>query len=47
MNNVIKQDGIIGLFGRGLKTRIITNGMQGLIFSVAYKFLEEKLFKQK
>jgi len=26
MRNVIEKDGIMGLLGRGLKTRIITNG---------------------
>ncbi|KAH7879356.1 mitochondrial carrier [Lentinula edodes] len=34
---VIHQDGFIGLFGRGLKTRIIANGLQGLMFSVLWK----------
>jgi hypothetical protein len=31
---VIEKDGVIGLFGRGLGTRIITNGLQGLMFNV-------------
>jgi len=30
-------DGLKGLFGRGLKTRIIANGLQGLLFSVLWK----------
>ena len=34
---VIAVDGIRGLFGRGLKTRIIANGLQGLMFSVLWK----------
>ncbi|KZT01943.1 mitochondrial carrier [Laetiporus sulphureus 93-53] len=34
---VIAQDGLRGLFGRGLKTRIIANGLQGLMFSVLWK----------
>lgn len=25
---VIEKDGVLGLFGRGLKTKIIANGMQ-------------------
>jgi hypothetical protein len=25
---VVEQDGVMGLFGRGLKTKIIANGMQ-------------------
>ncbi|KAH9981674.1 mitochondrial carrier [Russula compacta] len=34
---VVATDGIRGLFGRGLKTRIIANGAQGLMFSVLWK----------
>ncbi|TDL20458.1 mitochondrial carrier [Rickenella mellea] len=34
---VIAVDGIKGLFGRGLKTRILANGLQGLMFSVLWK----------
>ncbi len=32
--NVVAKDGYVGLFGRGLKTRIMTNGLQGSVFSV-------------
>ena len=35
---VITVDGLSGLFGRGLKTRILANGLQGLMFSVLWKF---------
>lgn len=34
---VIQADGLIGLFGRGLKTRILSNGLQGLLFSILWK----------
>ncbi|KAJ8594198.1 mitochondrial carrier [Rhizopogon salebrosus TDB-379] len=34
---VIAADGIKGLFGRGLKTRILANGLQGIMFSVLWK----------
>ncbi|KIJ40219.1 hypothetical protein M422DRAFT_75728 [Sphaerobolus stellatus SS14] len=34
---VVAQDGYIGLFGRGLKTRILANGLQGLMFSILWK----------
>ncbi|KAG5192318.1 mitochondrial carrier domain-containing protein [Tribonema minus] len=40
--NVIASDGVLGLFGRGLKTKLIANGMQGLMFSVFWKFFEEQ-----
>lgn len=28
MQMVVEKDGVLGLFGRGLKTKIISNGMQ-------------------
>ena len=34
---VVAQDGVLGLMGRGLKTKIISNGMQGLMFSVLWR----------
>lgn len=48
IRHVIEKDGLIGLFGRGLKTRILANGMQGLMFSVLWKTFEDMIFaKQK
>ncbi|ETO30651.1 hypothetical protein RFI_06470 [Reticulomyxa filosa] len=41
---VIQKDGWGGLFGRGLKTRIMANGMQGLLFSVLWKYFEDVLY---
>ncbi|EFX03598.1 mitochondrial substrate carrier protein [Grosmannia clavigera kw1407] len=34
---VVLEDGLPGLFGRGLKTRILCNGLQGLLFSILWK----------
>ena len=34
---VVLQDGVTGLLGRGLKTRILCNGLQGLLFSILWK----------
>jgi hypothetical protein len=34
---VVAADGWIGLFGRGLVTRIIANGLQGTMFSILWK----------
>jgi len=39
---VIEKDGMIGLFSRGLKTRMFANGFQGLIFTAVWKTFEEK-----
>lgn len=38
---VVDQDGLIGLFGRGLRTRILANGLQGMLFSVLWKHFSE------
>ncbi|KAF8599992.1 mitochondrial carrier [Ceratobasidium sp. AG-I] len=35
---IILTDGLGGLFGRGLKTRILANGLQGLLFSILWKY---------
>jgi hypothetical protein len=46
LRRVLKEDGVMGLFGRGLQTKIIANGLQGLMFSVLWKLIDEKLFKK-
>ena len=38
---IVKEDGLRGLFGRGLKTRILTNGIQGIVFTVTWKYIQE------
>jgi len=43
---VYEKDGVIGLFGRGLKTRILVNGLQGLLFSVLWKIIDEQMQKR-
>lgn len=44
--HVIEKDGYIGLFGRGLKTRILANGMQGMLFGILWKTFEDLIFKK-
>jgi len=34
---VVQVDGVKGLLGRGLKTRILANGLQGVMFSVLWR----------
>eukprot|EP01035_Chromulina_nebulosa_P019067 gene19067-24889_t len=46
VKRVIKEDGLSGLFGRGLQTKILANGLQGLMFSVLWKLIDEQLFKK-
>lgn len=38
IRHVVAKDGILGLFGRGLKTRLLANGIQGIMFSVLWKY---------
>lgn len=47
VKEVLEKDGYIGLFGRGLKTRILANGMQGLMFAVLWKYFERVLVKKE
>ena len=42
-SKIIEKDGIFSLFGRGLKTKILANGIQGALFSVLWKWIEKKL----
>ena len=37
---VLEEDGVAGLFGRGLKTRLLTNAIQGSLFSVLWKYFQ-------
>ena len=36
------ESGLRGLFGRGLVTRILTNGLQSMFFTVIWKFMSRK-----
>merc|ERR1712060_232603 len=43
--SIIASEGYAGLFGRGLKTRILTNGLQGALFTIGWKAISEQLNK--
>ena len=36
------ESGIKGIFGRGLKTRILTNGIQSILFTVIWKLMSRR-----
>jgi len=42
---IIAKDGYAGLFGRGLSTRIMTNGVQGALFTIGWRAISEYLNK--
>lgn len=41
VTQIIEQDGLVGLFGRGLQTRLLTNAIQGAAFSVLWKYFQQ------
>lgn len=45
LNRVIKEDGISGLMLRGLGTKILANGLSGMLFSVMWKLIDDKFKK--
>jgi len=42
---IINTEGYAGLFGRGLKTRILTNGLQGALFTIGWRAISEMMNK--
>mmetsp|Transcript_28085 Transcript_28085/g.82535 ORF Transcript_28085/g.82535 Transcript_28085/m.82535 type:complete len:354 (+) Transcript_28085:1-1062(+) len=43
VKRVVDKDGLVGLFTRGLGTKLLANGLQGAIFSVTWKYFEQIL----
>ena len=44
---IIAQDGVSGLFLRGLGTKILTNGIQGMLFTIVWKAVEKKIAQRQ
>jgi hypothetical protein len=42
VEKIYSESGLIGLFGRGLQTRIITDGIQNMLFTVLWKLIARK-----
>ena len=42
VKDILKKEGPLGLLGRGLSTRIVSNGLQGVMFNVLWKYFETK-----
>lgn len=41
VQNIIEKDGVGGLLGRGLQTRLLTNAIQGAVFSVLWRYFQQ------
>eukprot|EP01036_Dinobryon_divergens_P033041 gene33041-42750_t len=37
---IVREEGWQGLFGRGLQTRLLSNALQGMLFSVLFKYFQ-------
>jgi hypothetical protein len=44
---IVKTDGMLGLFGRGLGTRLLANGVQAALFSVTWKYLQKQMAQRQ
>jgi len=45
--SIIAAEGYAGLFGRGLGTRILANGIQGAMFTIMWKAIAEQIEKRQ
>jgi hypothetical protein len=43
---ILAADGWVGLFGRGLRTRIFANALQSIVFTVVWRGLKENLMRK-
>jgi hypothetical protein len=46
VKTVIAKDGLQGLFLRGLGTRLLSNALQGVMFSVLWKYIDKTFFQK-
>jgi Mitochondrial carrier protein len=46
LRRVLAESGVSGLFFRGLETKILANGLQGILFSILWKQFEDLFFKK-
>ena len=43
VKEIVDKDGVIGLFTRGLGTRVLTNCIQATLFTIVWKLIEDSL----
>ncbi|GAX84424.1 hypothetical protein CEUSTIGMA_g11845.t1 [Chlamydomonas eustigma] len=47
VKNIVEKEGVQGLFFRGLGTKLITNGIQGILFSVLWRLGQDYIAKKE
>lgn len=45
VSQIIEADGLSGLFLRGLGTKLLSNGLQAMLFTVCWRYFEEQITK--
>ena len=45
VSQIIEADGLSGLFLRGLGTKLLSNGLQAMLFTVCWRYFEEQIAK--
>ena len=43
VGSIVATDGVYGLFFRGLGTKIISNGVQAMLFTIVWRYLQDLL----
>ena len=41
VSSIVKKESVLGLMTRGLKVKIITNGIQGMVFTILFDLLRK------
>ena len=47
VGSIVATDGVYGLFFRGLGTKIISNGVQAMLFTVVWRYLQDVIAKRQ
>jgi hypothetical protein len=47
VRRVLAESGVTGLLFRGLETKLLSNGLQGILFSILWKQFEEAFYGKK
>ena len=46
VSNIVAADGLSGLFFRGLGTKLISNGVQAMLFTIVWRYMQELIEKR-
>ena len=47
ISKIVAADGLSGLFFRGLGTKLISNGVQAMLFTIVWRYVQELLEKRR